>query len=79
VSRNHWISVGGLENRRMEQVSEMVELGFTITELFPCITAAAAGAERRVEELFREIRPPFSVGANYRPDRSGKSFKYVHI
>jgi hypothetical protein len=63
----------------MEQVNEMVEPGFTNTELFPCITAAAAEAGRRVEELFRGIRPPFGVGANYRPDRSGKLLKYVNI
>ena len=42
VSLNHWMLVGGLENKRMEQVRLMVLPGFTNTEDFPWITAAAA-------------------------------------
>ena len=37
--------VGGLEKSLMEQVREMVEPGFTNTELLPWITAAAAGGD----------------------------------
>ena len=37
--------VGGVEKSLIEQVREIVEPGFTNTELFPWITAAAAGEE----------------------------------
>ena len=37
--------VGGVEKSLIEQVREMVDPGFTNTELLPWITAAAAGEE----------------------------------
>ena len=54
--------VGGLEKSLMEQVREMVEPGFTNTELLPWITAAAAGGDCLVIlvcVLFRHILPGF--------------------
>ena len=47
VSRNHWMLVGGEENKRIEQVKLIVLPGFTNTADFPCITAAAAEISKK--------------------------------
>ena len=40
--------VGGVEKSLIEQVREIVEPGLTNTELFPWITAAAAGEDKKL-------------------------------
>ena len=55
--------VGGLEKSLMEQVREMVEPGFTNTELLPWITAAAAVGDCLVISIlilvFASCKVPF--------------------